>query len=88
MRKIIFIYFGFSLISTILLSVVVSVKASQLVGIERKSSELVDKNKQLSEQIITKTSLVQAESEAKNLGLTSGRTVVYLDSDISVAQLR
>ena len=87
-KKLLYCLFGFCLFTTVVLSVVVSVQASQLVGIERKVSQVEDENKTLTEQIITKSSLTTAESEAQNLGLTSTRTVVYLNSDISVAQLR
>ena len=87
-KKFIYLINIVSLVATVVLSIVASVKATQIDSIEQKINQLQTENSQLSADVIQKSSLTSALQLAPGMGFTQERTVVYLNGDTTVAQLR
>jgi peptidoglycan hydrolase CwlO-like protein len=87
-KKILLIISGLFLVSTVILSIFASVSSSKLVDLERKITEVEVKNKEISEKLIKNSSLVEAANQAEGLGFVPTKTVVYLNHESEVAQIR
>lgn len=74
--------------ATVVLSIFASVKASELSDINQKISAVESHNRELSEKLISKSSLISASENSHHFGLGSERNVIYLNREVEVAQLR
>lgn len=87
-KKTLILISGSTLIATVVLSIFASVKASELSDIDRKIAEIETLNRELSEKLISKSSLSSAHEQAVLYGLGTERNVIYLNREVEVAQLR
>lgn len=87
-KKILVLVSGSMLIATVVLSIFASVKASEIADVDHKIAELELNNRELSEKLISKSSLSTASEESSAYGLGSDRNVIYLNREVEVASLR
>ncbi len=60
---------------------------SELVGIESRSQELVNNNKNLKENIIAKSSLTKIQESEIVAGMTKPQQIIYITNITGVAKL-
>lgn len=87
-KKILILISGLFLVTTVVFSIFASVRAAQLVDLEKEIADLEVKNKEISEKLIKNSSLVEAAGQAQGLGFMPTKTVVYLTHESEVAQIR
>lgn len=78
MKKIIIPILTILLISTILVAVKATNEGSKLLTLEKRAAELEEENKELKNQIISKTSLTEIGKNADKLGLGKPEKFIYL----------
>lgn len=71
----------------VFLAIGASAKGAEIVNIEGQLRELEDQNKQLTEKLVTKTSLTSVSESVGDLNLEVAKQVLYLNSPDAFAKL-
>lgn len=86
-KTVFFLMIAGFMVSTIFLTVGTATSSSELVKLKEDESKLIEKRRELSEIIVSQSSLKTIEEESKLLGYTKPKEVIYVARKYFVAKL-
>lgn len=81
------IFVVFVIATTVFSAIGASLWGVELHSIEQEIAKIEEENRQLSSEIISKTSLSSLYNKSEELGYSNPEVVIYVTKDTSVAQL-